>query len=163
MKRLYCVGVAAVLAAMSAVAVSQGAPGGPPNPEAQATAAILTRQGLFKLIANQNGPIGAMQRGQREFDAALVARNAARIQTLSEIIPELFTNDTRQFKTTKTLALDGIWSSQADFKAKADALGTAAGALAAAAKTGDKANTLKAAADVGKACGSCHDNYRAKP
>jgi cytochrome c556 len=163
MKRLYCVGVAAVLATMSAVAVSQGAPGGPPNPEAQATSAILTRQGLFKLIANQNAPIGGMLRNQREFDAALVAKNAARIQVLSEMIPELFMNDTRQFKTTKTAALDGIWSSQADFKAKADALTKAAGALADAAKGGDKATTMKAAADIGKACGGCHDNYRAKP
>lgn len=163
MKRLYRVGVAAVLATVSAVAISQGAPGGPPNPEAQATSAILTRQGLFKVIASQNAPIGAMLRNQREFDAAVVAKSAARIQTLSEIIPELFVNDTRQFKTTKTLALDGIWASQADFKAKADALNKAAGALADAAKTGDKANTMKAAADIGKACGGCHDNYRAKP
>jgi cytochrome c556 len=34
--------------------------------------------------------------------------------------------------------------------------------MAAAAKTGDKDATLKAAAAVGKACGSCHDQYRAK-
>ena len=162
MKSLSRVGVAVTLAAVSAVAFSQGA-GGPPNPEAQATSAILTRQGLFKLIANQNGPIGAMQRNQREFDAALVAKNAARIQTLSEMIPELFTLDTRQFKTTKTGALDGIWASQADFKAKADALTTAAGALVAAAKSGDKAASMKAAADMGKSCGGCHDNFRAKP
>ena len=163
MKRLYSVGVAAILATMSAAAFSQGAPAGPPNPEAQATAAILTRQGLFKLISNQNGPIGAMLRNQRDFDAALVAKNASRIAVLADMIPELFVNDTRQFKTTKTLALDGIWSSQADFKAKADALNKAATGLADAAKTGDKANTLKAAAEIGKACGGCHDNYRAKP
>jgi cytochrome c556 len=163
MKRLYRVGVATILATMSAVAISQGAPGGPPNPEAQATSAILTRQGLYKVIANQMAPIGAMLRNQREFDAALVAKNASRIQTLSEMIPEMFTLDTRQFKTTKTAALDGIWSSQADFKAKAEALTKAAGAVADAAKTGDKANTMKAAAEIGKACGGCHDNYRAKP
>ena len=42
------------------------------------------------------------------------------------------------------------------------ALTTAAGALVTVAKTGDKAATLKAAGEVGKACGACHDNYRAK-
>ncbi|MEO6186507.1 MAG: cytochrome c, partial [Steroidobacteraceae bacterium] len=92
MNRLTRIGVAAALAAVSALAISQGAPPaggppGPPSPEAQAKSAIETRQGLFKVIANQNGPIGAMQRGTRDFDAAVVARNAARIQTLSEIIP----------------------------------------------------------------------------
>jgi cytochrome c556 len=167
MNRLTRIGVAAALAAVSALAISQappaGGPGGPPNPEAQAKSAIETRQGLFKVIANQNGPIGAMQRGTRDFDAAIVARNAARIQTLSEIIPELFVADTRAIKTFKTGALDGIWNSQADFKAKADALTKAAGALAEAAKGGDKATTLKAAAEVGKTCGGCHDNFRAKP
>jgi cytochrome c556 len=162
MKSLSRVGVAAALAAVSAVAFSEGA-GGPPSPEAQAKSAIETRQGLFKVISNQMGPIGGMLRNQREFDAALVAKNAGRIQTLAEMIPELHTLDTRQFKTIKTGALDGIWASQADFKAKADGLAKAAGDTAAAAKTGDKANTLKAAAEIGKACGACHDNFRAKP
>lgn len=159
MNRLYRFGVAAALAVVSAAAFSQGAP----NPAAQAKSAIETRQGLFKLIANQNGPIGGMLRNQVPFDAAVVARNAARIQVLSEMIPELFARDTREFKDVKTGALDGIWNSQADFKTKADALTQAAAALATAAKGGDKAATLKAAGEVGKACGSCHDSFRAKP
>ena len=45
---------------------------------------------------------------------------------------------------------------------KSDGLTKAAAALTAAAKTGDKAATLKAAGEVGKACGACHDSYRAK-
>jgi cytochrome c556 len=161
MNRLNRFGVAAALAAVSALAVSQGA--GPPNPEAQAKSAIETRQGLFKVMSNQMGPIGGMLRNAVPFDAELVARNAARIQMLSEMIPDLHALDTRQFKTIKTGALDGIWNSQPDFKGKADALTKAAAATVAAAKTGDKAATLKAAADIGKSCGGCHDNYRAKP
>jgi cytochrome c556 len=172
MNRLNRLGVVAALAVVSAYAISQNAapagpapaagPPGPPSPEAVAKSAIETRQGLYKLLSNQMGPIGGMLRNQREFDAALVAKNAARIQTLSDMIPELFTLDTRPFKTVKTAALDGIWNSQADFKTKADGLNKAAGALVDAAKTGDKAATLKAAADVGKACGACHDNYKVK-
>jgi cytochrome c556 len=159
MNRLNRFAVAAALAVVSAAAFSQGAP----NPAAQDKAAIETRQGLFKLIANQNGPIGGMLRNQVPFDAAVVAKNSARIEVLAGMIPELFMRDTRQFKDVKTGALEGIWNSQADFKGKADALAKAAGALTAAAKTGDKAATLKAAADVGKSCGGCHDSYRAKP
>lgn len=163
MNRLTRIGVAAALTAASALAFSQAGPGGPPNPEAQAKSAIETRQGVFKLIAGQNGPLGAMQRGQREFDAAVAGRNAARIQMLADMIPELFTADHRAIKTIKTTAKDEIWGNQADFKAKADALSKAAGAVADAAKTGDKAATVKAIAEIGKTCGGCHDAYRAKP
>jgi len=163
MKGFYRIGVMAALATVSAVALSQGA-GGPPSPEAQAKSAIETRQGLFKLLANQNGPITAMLlRNTRELDAAVVARNAERMQTLAGMIPELFALDTRQFKDIKTAALDGIWTGSADFKAKADAMANYAGALAAAAKTGDKDAMKKAAQDLGpKGCGGCHDNYRVK-
>ncbi|MET0280453.1 MAG: cytochrome c [Steroidobacteraceae bacterium] len=160
MNRLSRIGAAATLAAVSALAFSQG---GPPTPEAQNKSAIEARQGLFKLLANQNGPIGGMQRNTVPFDAAIVARNAARIQVLAGMIPELFTRDTHEFKDVKSTAMDNIWTSQADFKTKSDALVTAAGNLAEAAKGGDKATTLKAAAEVGKACGSCHDSFRAKP
>ncbi len=86
-----------------------------------------------------------------------------RIKVLSEMIPEVFALDTRAFKDTKTAALDGIWTSQADFKAKAEALGKAADAVLAVSKTGDKDATVKALRDnIGKSCGGCHDNYRAK-
>lgn len=161
MKSLYRVGIAAALAAVSAVAISQGA--GPPSPEAQAKAAVETRQGLFKVINSQNAPIGAMLRPGAEVDTALVVRNMTRIQTLAEIIPDVFVQDTREFKDIKTRALDGIWTSQADFKTKADILKTAAGAIITVAKTGDKAATVQALRDnLPKACGTCHDNYRAK-
>ncbi len=160
MKRLMSVGITAALIAASAVSLAQAA--APPSPEQQAKSAIETRQGLFKVMSSQMAPIGALLRNQGTFNAELVGKNAARIQTLSEIIPELFTQDTRQFKATKSIALDGIWNSQADFKTKADALTKAAAGVAAAAKTGDKAATQKAAAEIGKACGACHDAYRAK-
>jgi cytochrome c556 len=161
MNRLLRIGVALTATAVSALAVSQGA--GPPSPEAQAKSAIETRQGLFKVMSSQFGPVGGMLRNTVPFDAAVVERNSARIAVLAGMIPDLFANDTRTFTATKTAALDGIWNSQADFKGKADALAKAANDLNAAAKTGDKAATLKAAGAVGQACGSCHDNYRAKP
>ena len=122
------------------------------------------RQGLFKVIANQNGPVGAMLRNQREVDTALVTQRMERIKVLSEMIPEVFAMDTRQFKDIKTAALDGIWNSQADFKAKAEALGKAADTVLAVSKTGDKEATLKALREnIGKGCSGCHDSYRAKP
>jgi cytochrome c556 len=114
---------------------------------------------VFKLINNQNAPIGAMLRGGT-FDAAVVERNAGRIKVLADMIPELFTRDTRQYKDAPTRALDGIWTSQADFKTKAEALGSAAVALAAAGKSGDRAAVQAAVQTLGRTCGACHDSFR---
>ncbi|MEO8314794.1 MAG: cytochrome c, partial [Pseudomonadota bacterium] len=136
-------------------------PGGPPNPEAQAKTAIEARQSVFRLLNNQNAPIGGMNRPNAAApDLAVVARNAARMQMLADMIPELFTTNTTAVTTVKTRALPGIWAGAADFKAKAEALSKAAGAVATAAKSGDAAATKAAAGEIGKACGACHDTYR---
>jgi cytochrome c556 len=156
MNRLIRIGVAAAVATISVVAFAQMAR---PNPD---QVAIDTRQSLMKLISNQFGPIGGMLRKQVPFDAAVVSRNAGRIAVLAGMAPELFARDTRQFKDMKTQALDGIWNSQAEFKTKADGMVTAVEALAATAKAGDEAATMKAAADAGKACGACHDDFKSK-
>jgi cytochrome c556 len=159
MNKLISFGIAAALAVGAAHAA---APAGPPSPEDAAKSQIETRQGLFKVVAATWGPVGGMMRNTAPFDAAQVSKAAARLAVLAQIAPELFVADTRKFTQFKSAALDGIWNSQADFKAKADDLVKAATDLGAVAAKGDKAETLKAAAAVGKACGSCHDSYRAK-
>jgi cytochrome c556 len=158
MNRLFAFGVAAMVSLGSiSVAVSQDAPA---TPEDQAKEAILTRQGLFKLMGWQMAPLGAMLRNKMPFDAAVAQKSAQRMEALSAMIPDAFAMDTRKFTGTKTGALEGVWVSKADFTAKANEMNKAAAALSAAAKTGDKAATLKAAGAVGKACGSCHDDFR---
>lgn len=164
MNRLIRLGTAATAATLALATTFAMAQGAPPSPEAQAKTAIETRQSVFKLISNQFGPVSGLMRSQTApFDAAAVALNGERIEVLAGMIPELFARDTREFKNINTAALDSIWESQADFKGKADALVTAAGKLAAAAKGGDRAATAAAAGEVGRACGACHDAFRAKP
>lgn len=158
MKNLVSISLAAILSvgAMSAVAAVA-------KSEAEAKTAVEARSAHFKELGKTMGPIGDMLRKKIPFDAAVVTANSAKIQELAPKIPALFDTDTRPFHASlKTEALDGIWNSQADFKAKADDLAKAAAALNAAAKTGDQGETLKAAGGVGKACGSCHDSYRVK-
>jgi len=165
MNRLTRIGVAVALAAASSLAISQ-APPGPPggggpgaNPEAAAKAAIETRQAVFKLIGNQNGPVGGAARAPAP-DLAVIARNAARIQTLADMIPELFTANPTAPASVKTRALPVIWTGKADFDAKAAALSKAAAAVAAAAKSGNVEATKAASAQVGSACQGCHETYR---
>lgn len=160
MKRLMtlCFATALTVASFATIAAEPA----PPSPEQAANNAIATRQGLFKLIGYNFGPVGGMLRGRVPFDAALVARNSARIEVLGGMIAELHQNDTRKVGTLKTTALDAVWTDAADFKTKADNMVKASAALTAAAKGGDQKATLEAAGAVGKTCGGCHDSYRAK-
>lgn len=156
MKRSFAVAVAAVVT-FGAISVSVAQPQANPD-----QAAIEARQGLFKLMGWAFGPMGGMLQNKVPFDAAAAQTSAARIQALSEMISDAFARDTRQFKGTRTGALDSIWSGKAEFAAKANDMNKVAADFVAAAKTGDRGATLKAAGQVGKACGSCHDSFRQK-
>ena len=149
----------AAIGSLAALSVAVGQPA-PPTPEQQAENATLTRQGLFKVQAFSFGPVGAMLKGA-PFDAAVAQKAGARIQITAGLIPDVFQTDTRKFPV-KTKAREGIWTSKSDFDQKAKDLQDAALNLETAAKTGDKGATLKAAGAVGKACGSCHDQFRDK-
>ncbi len=123
---------------------------------------VDARQAHFETIKKTYEPLTAMLKNQKPFDAAVVAGNAARLQELLTAIPSKYNVDTRAFKDIKTSARDAVWASGADFKSKADASAAAAGALATVAKSGDAGGTKKGIADLGKTCGACHDNFRAK-
>ena len=164
MNRLTRICVVAAVVAGSAVAFSQAPPGagpGGPNPEAAARSTIEARQAIFKLMGSQSGAIGGINRPNAPApDLAVVARNAERIQMLAGMIPEFFTANPTAPASVKTRALPGIWTGTADFKAKADALSKAAGAVATAAKAGNLDATKAAARDVTAACSACHEAYR---
>ena len=162
MNRLNRIGTVVTLAAVSAIAMSQDAVVKVASSEAEAAKAIEARQAIFKEIKDLNAPISEMLRRQRPVDPAVVATNSAKIQALIEKVPAAFLIDTRQFKGTKTAALDGIWNSMADFKTKNDAMVTALAAAVAAGKSGNAAETQKAMAGLGRGCGGCHDAYKIK-
>jgi cytochrome c556 len=160
MSRLNRISLITALAAVSAFAGVQVAMAA--VSDADAKKAIEARQHVFDQIKDLNDPLGKMLKKQLPMDPAVVAANAAKIQALAGQIPGAFKVDTRGSKGTKTAALDGIWASEADFKTKADALAAAAGEAVAAGKSGDAAATQKAVIGLGKACGNCHDSFRAK-
>lgn len=160
MNRLHRTGLYSVVAALCVVAGAQAAVVA--TSEAEAAKAIQARQAIFDQIKDLNEPLGKMLKRQMPVDPAILQENGAKIQALAGKIPAAFNVDTRNFKGTKTAALDGIWNSEADFKAKADGLAAAAGDLVAAGKSGDAATAQKALIGLGKACGNCHDSFRAK-
>ncbi len=161
LNRLASHAVMTVLATASIVALAQGALTVPKS-AAEAASVIDARKNHFKDIKKAYDPMIAMMKRQREIDPAVVATSAAQIQDLSAKIPALFTIDTRQYKDIKTESQDSIWTNQADFKAKSDALSVAAANAATVAKGDDKGASMKAFSGIGKACAGCHDSYKFK-
>ncbi|MCP5145167.1 MAG: cytochrome c [Gammaproteobacteria bacterium] len=159
MKRIVRIGLAAACSLVVASAIAQNAP---PTPEQQAQTAVDQRQAAFKLLAWNMGPLGGMARNRVPFDAAVVKVRAERIAQLAAMIDDLYGPDTTAFADLKTESLPGIWKSKDAFHGKAMDLANAATALATVAATGDQGETVKAIGGVGKACGSCHDDYRAE-
>jgi cytochrome c556 len=140
------------------IAIAQN---GPMTPQQRAEGAVKLRQGLFDVQSFAFAPVGAMLKNQAPFNAEAAQTAAKRIEMTSSMIPDVFKTDTSKF-TLKTRALEGIWTNTADFQQKARDLNQAATNLEMAAMGGDKAATMQAAVAVGKACGACHDQFRAK-
>ncbi len=136
-------------------------PGALQTAEMQAAQAVTLRQGLFRTLGFVMAPLGLMQRGA-PVDLGVVRTSAARLQTLSSLIPEVFRQDTRPFAVT-TRAAEGIWTDFPDFQSKADDLALASAAVAAAAATSDDIAVHRAIGRIEEACTACHDVYRSKP
>jgi cytochrome c556 len=148
---------ACALVGVSTVSAQGGGPA--PTPEKATETAVLTRQGLLKVVAWSFAPVGNMLKGA-PFDAAAAQRSASRIKVLATMLPDAFDTDTHAQSKTPTKAKESIWTNKADFASKADDLQKAAAALEDAAKGGSADATKAAARAVGKACGDCHKAYR---
>lgn len=132
------------------------------NAFAQAKPEVLVkqRQAAMTLIGKYWGPLGGMGAGRVPFDAAVVARNAGYLETLTKLPWDGFNPST---SGEKSAALPAVYAEAAKFKEGADALQTAVSKLAATAKGGNEADIKAAIGAVGKTCGGCHDNFRQKP
>jgi len=142
--------VAALGAGIAATAIAQV------KPEVQ----VKQRQAVMTLQGKYLGPLIGMVKGSVPYNKDVVVRNAAFLDALSQMPWDTFSEATKDEKNTK--ALPAIWTNAAGFKKDQDQLRAAVGALNTAAKGGNEAAIKAAIGDVGKACGSCHDDFRAK-
>lgn len=150
-------GLAALCAlAVASVGLAQAASGN----EQDAQNAVKVRKAVFDVQNYSFAPVAAMLKGA-PFNAKVVVTAAQRIEMTSQLIPEVFKFNTTSFKVN-TKARDAVWKSMPDFVQKADDLTQAAQKMQAAAQSGDQSATMQAAISVGKACGSCHDEFRNK-
>jgi cytochrome c556 len=146
---------------LAAVAVALGA-GVSFQASAQAKPEQLVkqRQSAMALIGWYFGPIGAMMRGDRPFDAAVVARNAGYLEVLSKMPAEGFQPSTKDEKATK--AKPEVWADKAKFDKAMENMQGEVAKLAQVAKGGDQGAIKTQFGATGKACAACHDDFRAK-
>lgn len=128
--------------------------------EKQARTALKFRQSMFQLIRSNMGDLGAMAKGHKPFDAAVMEKNGMRLEQLSLMIGDYLALDTRKYKLD-TEALDKVWVETDEFAEKIEALTTAAQNLQLAARAGDESKFRPAIGAVGKSCKGCHDSFKA--
>jgi cytochrome c556 len=117
--------------------------------------AVAYRQDVMHVVAAQRGVMRDMADGKRPTDVAAFTNAANALAAVARVIPDAFTKNAM---TSDSTAKPDVWTDQADFAAKANALADKGGELAKLAATDiDAAKVM--AKDI-KECGGCHDKYR---
>jgi len=149
-KKLFLAGLALLLGAGYGVAAFA---------QAKPEVLVKQRQAVMILHGKYWGPLGGMAQGKVPYNADIVARNAGFLDALSQMPWDGFHPST---KDEKSRALPAVFDDAAKFKEARDRYRGAIGKLVAASKGGDEAAFKVAAGEVGKSCGGCHENFRAK-
>jgi cytochrome c556 len=150
MKRSFLVATLAASTALVALdAVAQAKP----------EVLVKQRQAAMTLQAKYLGPMGAMAQGKAPYNADVVRRNAAYLETLSKMPWDGFDPST---KGEKSAALPAVWEKSADFKQAAERLENEAAKLVQVSKSGDEGAVKAQIGAVGKSCGGCHEHFREK-
>lgn len=126
-------------------------------------AAIKARQAKMKLYAFNLGILGAMAKGEADYDAAAAGTAASNLMMLTSVfMPAAWPPGSDNASVEGTDALPAMWEAKPEeVGAKAQALSDAAKQMAAVAGT-DLDGLRGAIGAVGQACGGCHKAYRAE-
>lgn len=145
-------------AALATLGVSTAAIGAS---HADKNPAVAARQAVMSLYSYHLGTLGAMAKGEMEYDAeaaSVAASNLAALASLNQMT--MWPEGTDNGSIEGTRALPAIWEEGSDIGAKAGDLTEATAALAETA--GDGLDAVRAGmGPVGQACGACHKAYRA--
>ena len=149
MKKSFLAASMAVMMLASGVALAQAKP----------EQLVKQRQSAMTLIAKYWGPMVPMMQGKVPMNMQVVQRNAGFLDNLSRMPWDGFDAST---KDVKSAALPAIWTDNAKFAEAADRLQNEANKLYQVSRGGDEAAIKAQLGAVGKACGSCHESFRAK-
>ena len=145
-----------LLVAGVALAVASGAAIAQMKPEIM----VKQRQAVMTLQGKYWCPIAGMASGKvTPYNADVVSRNATYLENLAQMPWDGFQPST---KDVKSAALPAVWEQNAKFTELADRLQAETGKLAQAARARDEAGVKAQFGAVGKVCGACHQDFRAK-
>jgi cytochrome c556 len=144
--------IAAIVGAMTAGAMVGGA-----------TLAFAQADVIKERQANRKQTAAAMRviKGvvDSSGDAKIVVEQAAKMKELEAAFDKMFPAGSDKGDTK---ALPTVWSDMAGFRAASKAADAAYDKLAVAGGSGNMAEIKTAFENTGKACGACHQKYRAK-
>jgi cytochrome c556 len=119
----------------------------------------VVRQELMKEIGRSVGAMGAIAKGEKPYDAAVVEQSLTTIRSNIQAFPDQFPPGTEEGHETE--ALPAIWQKPEEFRARADELHSEAQALLAAMPA-DQAAVGEAMRRLGATCSDCHETFRVK-
>ena len=122
---------------------------------------VKYRQSIYQVISAQATVLGAMAKGDAEFDAAAVHERALNMGNVGKLLGETYVPATKGVKDSNMLP--AAWDDMEGFGDKGKAFGGALQELiAASGEEGfDKKAGAPAIVKVLKSCKACHDDYRA--
>jgi cytochrome c556 len=123
---------------------------------AQNVAVIKERQDHLEKIGDAVKPVGAMYKGEADFDLAKVQAALKVIQEKAPLLPPLFPDDSKTGNDTEALPI--IWDEKADFESRYKKLGEAA--KAAEASITDEETFPDTWKEVMGNCSGCHKKFR---
>ncbi len=120
---------------------------------------IKARQGYYKMVSFNAGPLFQMAKGKIDYDAELAATHASNLALLGNMNNGAMWpagSDNTQYDTR---ALPEIWSTYPDIVEKVMAFKEATATIGKEAGNGLDA-LRSAVGSLGKSCKGCHDNFR---
>jgi cytochrome c556 len=126
------------------------------KPETQ----IHLRQSTMALIGYNFGSLAAMAQDKKPYNKEEAQRAADILPMLAALPKPFFGEGTETGGNTK--AKPEIWKNLPDFTSKLEKMQQDVGKLPEVVRSGDMAAFKKQVGETGKACKSCHDDYRSK-
>ncbi|HRO15699.1 MAG TPA: cytochrome c [Paracoccus sp. (in: a-proteobacteria)] len=124
--------------------------------------ALEARHGYMVMLASNMGPLAAMAKGEIPYDEAVATFHANNIAALANYEVEMhFLPGTAKGEIEGSDALPKAWQNLEDVRAKHENLKKAALAAPEGVKGGPE-QVAAVVQNLGGACKSCHDEYRAK-
>lgn len=122
---------------------------------------VKYRQSIYQVMSAQVKVMGAMAKGETEFDGKVFHERALNMGNVAKLLGETYVPATKDVKDSNLLP--AAWDDMENFSGKGKAFGGALQELiTASGETGfDQKAALPVLGKMMKTCKACHDDYRA--